>query len=278
MNITNKLINSTLAAALVSFSFGSVNVNAAQTLDTPLKGKALNGIMQNDYEPVMFLDENGHNSGYFYDIVAAAAQRLDAKIDVKNGTFDSFIPGLQSRRYDFALGTDATVERQKVVDIIPLIDAAYSFITAAQGKVNIGQQLSALCGHSIAALAGQSTLVELSKQAEQCVAEKKAPLKIAIFPSRSAAWLAVKSGQAELTPVYTGEAGWIIKKDPTWRVTGPKFDEGQSGFAVNKQTGHAQAWADAVNALIADGSYLKILQKYGVESVALKKVQINPAR
>ncbi|NKG29376.1 transporter substrate-binding domain-containing protein (plasmid) [Erwinia rhapontici] len=259
-----------------SLTLVSSAMAADAPLNTPLRDKALHGIMQNDYEPLVYLDEQGNNTGYFYEIVAAAAKKLGAKIEVKNGTFDSFIPGLQSGRYDFALGTDATVERQKIVDIIPLIDAGYSFITKTSGPVRLDNSLTSLCGHSVAALAGQSTLEALSAQADQCKTSGLAELKIAIFPSRSAAWLAVKSGQAELTPVYTGEAGWITKKDPDWRVTGPTFNRGQSGFSVNKQQGNAQAWASAVNALIADGTYQQILKKYGVESVALKEIIVNP--
>ena len=262
-----------LAAVLSSL----VHNAFAATLPTTLQNKPLHGIMQNDYEPLAFVDDKGNNSGYFYEIVAAAAQKLGAKLEVKNGTFDTFIPGLQSHRYDVALGTDATVPRQHVVDIVPLIDAGYSFITRSEGSVTLSSELNSLCGHSVAALAGQSTIDALNQQATACQQQGKPALKVAIYPSRSAAWLAVKSGQAELTPVYTGEAGWIVKKDPTWRVTGPIFNSGQSGFAVDKQQGHAQLWADAINALIADGSYEKILQKYGVQNVALKKVVINPA-
>lgn len=263
--------------ALAAVVLSGISAQAAETLNTPLKGKSLTGIMQNDYEPLVYLDENGNNTGYFFEIVAAAAKRLGAHIEVKNGTFDSFIPGLQSQRYDFALGTDATPERQKIVDIIPLIDAGYSFITLHDSKVNVGGELTDLCGHSVAALAGQSTLTTLQDQGDKCTAGHRPPLKIEVYPSRSAAWLAVKSGQAELTPVYTGEVGWITKKDPGWRVTGPKFGLGQSGFAVNKQTGNAQAWAEAINALIADGTYQAILKKYAVEAVALKHVELNPA-
>ncbi|ROR09887.1 transporter substrate-binding domain-containing protein [Erwinia sp. JUb26] len=263
-----------LAAVIGSLTHAAL----AAPLATTLKDKQLHGIMQNDYEPVVFVDDKGENSGYFYEIVSAAATKLGAKLDVKNGTFDTFIPGLQSHRYDLALGTDATVPRQQVVDIVPLIDAGYSFITRSDGPVKLSSELTSLCGHSVAALAGQSTIDALNQQAAACQQQGKPALKVAIYPSRSAAWLAVKSGQAELTPVYTGEAGWIVKKDPTWRVTGPVFNSGQSGFAVDKQQGHAQLWADAVNALIADGSYQKILQKYGVESVALKTVVINPAK
>lgn len=268
-------MNKTLIGLLLA-SFSTLA--GAADASAPLAGKTLHGIMQNDYEPIAFVDEQGHNSGYFYELVAAAAKKLNARLEVKNGTFDTFIPGLQSQRFDLALGTDATVPRQQVVDVVPLIAAGYSFITRANGPVKLADNLDALCGHSVAALAGQSTIDALNTQVSRCQQQGKPALRVAIFPSRSAAWLAVKSGQAELTPVYTGEAGWITKKDPDWRVTGPVFDSGQSGFAVSKTTGHAQAWAGAINALIADGSYLQILSKYGVQSVALKEAQVNPAR
>ncbi|WP_416414189.1 transporter substrate-binding domain-containing protein [Pantoea sp. App145] len=266
-----KIMIASLFACLSTHAF------AESTLNTPLQGKQLHGIMQNDYEPLVFVDDKGENSGYFYELVAAAAKKLGANLSIANGTFDTFIPGLQSQRFDLALGTDATVARQQVVDIIPLIDAGYSFITQTKSTVHLGKQMDALCGHSVAALAGQSTLDALNEQAAQCEKQGKPALRVAIFPSRSAAWLAVKSGQAELTPVYTGEAGWITKKDPDWRVTGPVFNSGESGFSVNKESGNAKAWAAAINALIADGSYQAILKKYGVQNVGLKKVVINPA-
>jgi len=62
------------------------------------------------------------------------------------------------------------------------------------------------------------------------------------------------------------------------QLLGDVYDAAPYGYVVKKdQTEFAQAIADAVKSLIADGSYAKVLSKWGVQSGAITNPAVNPA-
>jgi polar amino acid transport system substrate-binding protein len=60
-------------------------------------------------------------------------------------------------------------------------------------------------------------------------------------------------------------------------LLGDIYDSAPYGYVVNKdQTDFAQALAGAVGALIADGTYKQILDKWGVSAGAIDNPAVNP--
>jgi polar amino acid transport system substrate-binding protein len=56
------------------------------------------------------------------------------------------------------------------------------------------------------------------------------------------------------------------------------YDAAPYGYVVKKdQTDFAQAIASAVKALIDDGSYQKVLEKWGVQAGAITDPAVNPS-
>jgi polar amino acid transport system substrate-binding protein len=75
----------------------------------------------------------------------------------------------------------------------------------------------------------------------------------------------------------TSTVGYQIKTDPgVWKETGPKFNYVIIGDATLKGNGMAQKLADAINKMIADGTYAKILAQWGASDLAITKSVINP--
>jgi polar amino acid transport system substrate-binding protein len=61
------------------------------------------------------------------------------------------------------------------------------------------------------------------------------------------------------------------------QLQGDVYDSAPYGYVVKKdQTEFAQAIAGAVKALIADGSYKKVLDKWGVQAGAIDNPTVNP--
>ncbi|MCX4409488.1 transporter substrate-binding domain-containing protein [Streptomyces sp. NBC_01764] len=246
---------------------------------SPFAGKTLTVVVQPDWKPLMWKDDKGQETGYFYDLVNEVAKRLGAKVQPVNAEFTAIIPSLQSGKFDVGVGTDATVERQQAVDIVPFLRAGYRFLTRKDAK-DIGSSLNDLCGLKVATLAGHSIVPPLEQQSKVCTDQGRKPITLLSFPTLAAAQLAVKSSRADATDAYTGEAGWMVKADPSMKITGPEINQNFSGFAVSKRTGHADAWAKAVNQLINDpsGIYRKTLEKYSVGEIAIDKSVVNPAK
>ncbi|MEV5492904.1 transporter substrate-binding domain-containing protein [Streptomyces bobili] len=262
-----------------SGSDGAATAATGTKGSSPFAGKTLTVVVQPDWKPLMWKNGKGEETGYFYDLVNEAAKRLGAKVDPVNAEFSAIIPSLQSGRFDVGVGTDATVERQQAVDIVPFLKAGYRFLVRKDAK-DIGDDMDELCGLRIATLAGHSVIPPVKEQSKRCTEEGHKPISLLSFPTLAAAQLAVKSSRADATDAYTGEASWIVKADPSMKITGPEINQNFSGFAVSKRTGHADAWARAVNEVIDDpsGIYRKILDKYGVSGIAIDRSVVNPAK
>jgi polar amino acid transport system substrate-binding protein len=60
-------------------------------------------------------------------------------------------------------------------------------------------------------------------------------------------------------------------------LLGDIYDAAPYGYVIEKdQTEFAQAVADAVSALISDGTYKTVLEKWGVEAGAIDAAAVNP--
>lgn len=136
----------------------------------------------------------------------------------------------------------------------------------------------AMCGESVAVTAGSSPIVELLAQSDKCEAAGKKKLTVLTFADQATADLTVQSGQATVSTGATSVVEHDQASNPgKWTVTGPKYQFIDIGFATKKGDGNAQKIQTAVNALIADGTYKKILGEYGTPGMAVDSSVINPA-
>ncbi|MEG3133816.1 transporter substrate-binding domain-containing protein [Rouxiella sp. T17] len=246
--------------------------------NSPYVGKTLVMAIQYDWEPLSYKSDAGEPSGYFYDIATAAAARLGAKIEVTSGDFAAVIPAIQSGKFALAAGLDATAERQSVVDIASTVNAGYQIIVLKKSAVAENATLNDFCGKTIALLASHPSTKTFEAQSEKCVAEGKKAITVSQFPDRGATWLALRSGRADATLGYTGENGWLLKSQSDLKRVGPIIDTTYAGIPISKQSGDGKYWVEAINSLIEDGTYQKILAKYGVPEVAIPRSQLNPVK
>ena len=69
----------------------------------------------------------------------------------------------------------------------------------------------------------------------------------------------------------------VKQTDGQLEALGDIYDAAPYGYVVKKdQTEFAQAIADALKALIADGTYKTVLEKWGVEQGAITDPAVNP--
>jgi ABC-type amino acid transport substrate-binding protein len=67
------------------------------------------------------------------------------------------------------------------------------------------------------------------------------------------------------------------RRHPDHRDDHDIYDAAPYGYVIEKeQTEFAQAVADAVAALISDGTYTSVLQKWGVEAGGIDDPAVNP--
>lgn len=265
------LVTCSCAALLAACSHsGSGASPATGAALTPRRGAVVAVIYS--APPALYRDENGHLSGFMYDIEVELSRHLGIPFDFQPTSFENIITGVQSGKFDVGNGVDATLARQNIVDIVPLYRGSYSFLTLKEGGQHLGSDMSALCGLTLASVAGGSDGATIDAQSRQCQASGKPPAQLLRFDSTVNALLALKSHKADAMTAFA----WY-EPLPGTQLTGPTFSEVQTGVAVKKGSPLAAQLVAGLNAMIEDGSYARILAHYNVPTVALPTAALNPA-
>jgi len=230
------------------------------------------------YAPNEFIGPDGHTVvGMDADLAKAIGQVLGLKINVVNATFDTIIPGLASGKYDLGISsfTD-TVERQQTVDFVTYYVAGTSFYVKASAGPSI-TSLADLCGHKVAVEKGTTQQADAQAQAAKCKAAGKT-LTIQIFNDQNAVNLALSSGRADVAMADSPVAAYQVKQsNGTFKLSGQPYGTAPYGIAIPKNSGMAKPVLAALKHLMANGTYMKILDKWGVQGGAISDPAINGA-
>jgi polar amino acid transport system substrate-binding protein len=230
------------------------------------------------YPPDEFIAPDGKTViGMDADLAKAIGQVMGLEVKVQNITFDSIIPGLAAKKYDLGMSsfTD-TKEREQTVDFVTYLIAGTSFYVKTGGP-HIGS-FSVLCGKSAAVERGTIQADAIAEQDKKCKAAGKPGVDLQVLPDQNAANLAISSGRAEVGAADTPVAAYIAdKSNGQFEVAGPPLPPEPYGIAIPKDNGMAQPVLDSVKALIADGTYKKILEYWGLEDGAITNPKINGA-
>ncbi|MBN9619421.1 MAG: ABC transporter substrate-binding protein [Actinobacteria bacterium] len=234
---------------------------------------ALTFALDATYPPDESVATDGHTIvGMDADLAKAIAQELGLKANLVNATFDTIIPGLQGGKFDVGMSsfTD-TKAREKIVDFVTYFQAGEGYyVKAGSGKSFNG--LSSLCGHTVAVESGTTEETDAKTQSGKC------KVTVLSFSDQNAANLAVSSGRADVGFADSQVAGYIVKQsNGQFSLTGTAFEVAPYGIALPKGNGMAPAVLAAMKALIANGSYTKILTTWGVQAGAITNPVINGA-
>jgi polar amino acid transport system substrate-binding protein len=215
------------------------------------------------------------------DLSAAIAKTMGLKAKVVNETFDGIIPGLAAGKYDMGASsfTD-TKAREKTVDFVDYYSAGESFFTKASGGVSIGS-IADICGDSVAVEKGTTEETDAQAQSKKCTSSGKKAVTVQSYPDQNGANLALSSGRAQLVFADTPPAAYAVNKSHgQFKLVGAAAATAPYGLAIPKKSGLAPAVQASVKALIKNGSYKKILTKWGLPlggALSVSQVKINGA-
>jgi polar amino acid transport system substrate-binding protein len=231
------------------------------------------------YPPNEFIGSDGKTVvGMDVDLAKALAGVMGLKANVQNQTFDSIIPGLAAKKYDLGMSsfTDSK-EREKTVDFVTYFSAGTSFFEKAQGGPKING-LADLCGHKVAAEKGTVQADAATAQGKKCTAAGKPGVNVLVFPDQNGANLALSSGRADIGMADSPIAAYQVKQaNGQFKLVGKDYGTAPYGIAIPKGTGMDKPVLDALKKLMADGTYTKILDKWGIQKGAINNPTINGA-
>ncbi|MEV5435394.1 ABC transporter substrate-binding protein [Streptomyces sp. NPDC052682] len=241
------------------------------------------------YAPVEFKDGSGKTVGIDPDLAAAMGKQLGVTFDFENGTFDTLITGLRSKRYDIAMSamTD-TKDRQegidsdtgkKVgegVDFVDYFTAGVSIYTKKGDDQGI-KNWSDLCGKKIVVQRGTVSEDLAKAESKKCSGGKK--IAIESFDNDQQAQTRLRAGGADAGSSDFPVAAYAVKTSgggKDFQIVGEQVEAAPYGIAVAKgNTQLRDALKAALDAIIKNGEYEKILTKWGVTDGAVKEASIN---
>jgi polar amino acid transport system substrate-binding protein len=231
------------------------------------------------YPPMESIDTDGKTVvGADADLAQALGKVMALKVTVTNATFDAIIPGIASKKYDLGMSafTD-TKEREATVDFVTYFTAGTSFYAKVDGAPAV-DGLADLCGLTVAVEKGTTQADDATAQGKKCTTTGKKAVKVSVFRDQNGANLAISSGRAAVGMADSPVAANIVKQSGgRFKLIGTPYGTAPYGIAIPKDSGLAEPLLAAMKAIIADGTYKQILDKWGLASGAIKTPEINGA-
>ncbi len=236
------------------------------------------------YAPAEFEDpsHSGQYIGFDIDLATEVSRRLCATAHIVKADFGSIIsdisgPALGSQRYDTSFSSFTINDsRLSTVMMIPYLQAGESILVAKGNPKNI-HTIANLCGKNVAVQDSTVEYDELSDangkgpgttgQTASCASNN---IRIFHDPDQNLVTQQVVSGSADAMYADEPIVGYAVSKNASKVEDGGRnVPAAPEGIVIRKDNPDLQsAIRSALKAMITDGKYSEILQKWGVSSCA----------
>ena len=234
--------------------------------------------------PDDFRNEKGEITGWEIDILHAASQSLGLTLDVRPTTFDSLIPGLQAKRFDAAVGQMGVTEvREKVVDMLGTLRSNELFAALSESSIAVKTLDDDLRSATGSLTTRGSRRVRGSPAATTRNAKRSANRRSTSSRSSDGAGAAdsMMSKRSDLFCRSAPDRRQLFRHADTWQ--GRRWSAATPTLVISgSQCRRARTWLPRYRQrcehLIDDGTYQKIVKKWGLEDGAHQKSTAQPHR
>jgi polar amino acid transport system substrate-binding protein len=233
---------------------------------------------ESGYPPFEYTNEAGRIVGFEIDLFDAASDRLGLKYIFHDMLWDDLVDELYASNVDIvAAAMSDTPERQEDSDFVDYYNDSDAIMVPAGNPEGI-KTLKDLCGRKVAVLV-ETTQAEalVALNADQCQAK---PVEVLTFETDADALAEVQAGNAdaELTQWSTGayNAKQVGSGDIFEVANTEVINPTPLGFRFLKgDVELVRAYQAALQSIIDDGTYAKILEKHDLSVGALETATIN---
>lgn len=257
---------------------------AVKLLPASVKSKGTISVaMDLQYPPTSFLSPDNKPEGYNVDIARLIAAKLGLKLDIKNVSFDTIVPGLAGGRYDFtATDMSASPDRLKVLDMINYWTDGSSLGTKAGNPEHLDINTDSICGKKIAVMTGttqqQTYLPALSKK---CSADGKPAVKAVVLPNVNGALTQLASGRIDGIFYDTPSLAYAVQQHgATFSVSPNQYNKPAAlgtdlvAIGLKKHSPLTKAVQQAMQSVMDGPLYKKALNNWGLGGGAISKASI----
>ncbi|MFI7026838.1 ABC transporter substrate-binding protein [Micromonospora sp. NPDC049900] len=227
--------------------------------------------------PIAFHPQDGGPPrGVDIDIADAAARVLGLTVSREQVSGASLLTGLTAGRFDVGTANFAvTEERKKVLDFTVYLTDGTGFMVRDDSSLREVTDVSQLCGLTIGTGVGSTFEQDLRQRERVCVDAGK-PYKISTYSDAAAHFLALREGHVDILVSTSSVLRYAASQQPGLRFVG-ELGRRDVGLATSKGAGLAEPLRAAVDRLIADGTYRRILTKWHLEASGVERSTVNPA-
>ena len=223
-----------------------------------------------------YLDDGKTLTGQDVDFADAVGKVLGIKLKHEAAGFEAILPALDSGKYDFgASNFGVTDERRRTIDFVTYVNDGQGFAARDDSKLGKVTDLRQLCGLNVATGAGTTFEATLEDGKSVCTDAGKKAYKVQTYSEQGAIWSSLQQGRSDVVMSTINGLRYAVAHQEGVKFLS-EYHRLDVGFALKKGTKLAPAFQAAVNKLIADGTYDKILKKWGTTGSAIEKSQISP--
>lgn len=224
-----------------------------------------------DNPPRAFFDTAQKPQGFEVDLGTEIAARMGLKVNWVQLKFVGLIPALQAGQCD-ALMQELFIraERLQIIDMVPFSRTGQRLVTTKSSAIKAAG-LEDFSGKKIAVPNG-TTIHNLANEANaKLKAAGKPEINLVVLPTTTDTFQQLAAGQIEGLGTTTTAASYYVGLRPNdFRVEGPPFGLVETGIGVNKgNTELTDAIKKSFDAVVADGTYKKLIEKWNMQGSEL---------
>jgi polar amino acid transport system substrate-binding protein len=230
----------------------------------------------------VYATDNKTPVGNEVDIAVALAESLGLEADIVPTAWADWPLGVDSGKYEAVLSNVTVTEERKLkFDFASYREDKLGFYAKADSSITKVESAPDVAGKRVIVGSGTNQEAILLRWDEENKKNGLKPVEFQYYDDDSASQLAVQSGRADLTFGPNATAAYKAASDAKTKLVG-LVDGGwplKASIAVTtkKDNGFAAAAQAGLNHLIQDGSYTKILDRWGLSAEAVAKSELNPA-
>ncbi|MCF1592617.1 ABC transporter substrate-binding protein [Streptomyces muensis] len=215
------------------------------------------------------------------DLAYLVADVLGLKPHINTVSWENIFVGLDSAKYDVGFSNiTVTEERKEKYDFATYREDNLGFEARKGSGLKVTGPAD-VAGKTVAVSSGtnqEKLLIEWSKENEKAGRE---PVDIKYYQNDSDTYLALQSGRIDLylgpnpTAAYHAATTGRTEVVGTYSGAGATL-QGLIAATTKKDSGLVEPLADALDHVIDNGTYAKVLQRWGLSDEAVTKSAINP--
>ncbi len=228
-----------------------------------------------------YADDNKTPIGLEIDIAYLVAQALGLQAEIQVTSWENLFVGLDSAKYDVGFSNITVTEKRKQKYDFATYrkdDIAFEAKKGGTWRVTSGKDIA---GKTIAVSSGTNQEKILVDWNEANIKAGLPAATIKYFQKNTDTYLALSSGRIDGYFGPNPSIAYHVKTSGETETIG-KFSgagptlQGLIAATTKKDNGLVKAYQAAIEGVIADGSYAKVLDRWNVSTEAVAKSEINP--